>query len=694
MMSFKLSIKNIKKSFKDYTLYFMTLVFGVAIFYVFNSIDAQSSMLQLNSSKHQMVKNLIEMIEIISVFVSFILGFLIVYANNFLIRRRKKELGLYMTLGMSKGNISKLLLIETIIIGIISLLIGLVVGVFASQILSVLVAKMFEANMNEFTFVFSKASLIKTCMYFGIIYLLVMLFNIITISRYKLINLINASKKNEKVKIKNKYVTIILFMLSIIFIGYSYYLLKHDALMEPNIEFFKMIIFGSLGTLLFFASLSGFLLRVIQMNKKIYFKDLNMFVLRQINSRINTNMISMSVICIMLLLTIGILSASMSLSNSFNSDLKENNLTDMTLINYVTFSGKQEYDNDEILSIKERLIQDGFDISKYVKEYVEYNTYLVRQEGALIKNFLLEEDIIKLREEYGEMLEIDDQYLVFMKETEYNNLMNISKQDNLKIDLKENEYVMIANFEKIVESYNNSLQSNRNITIDGKQYIPKRKNCIEVATENANMNVNLGIIVLKDEVLKNSKIESNIICGNYLAKNEEEASKVEDAFIEDIYNFYKSHEDEGLYKPYERISTRLIMEASSLGIKTIFTFIGLYLGIIFSITSAAILAIQQLSQSSDNKDRYEILRKIGADTSIINRSLFIQIAIYFMLPLSLALVHSVVGLSEINSLIGIYGKIDLTANIAFTTLFIVLVYGGYFMATYLGSKSIIKERER
>lgn len=694
MMSFKLSCKNIKKSFKDYTLYFMTLVFGIAIFYVFNSMDAQSSMLQLNSSKHEMVKNLIDIIEMISVFVSFILGFLIVYANNFLIRRRKKELGLYMTLGMSKGNISKLLLMETIIIGIISLAVGLIVGVFASQLLSVLVAKMFEANMNEFTFIFSKASLIKTCIYFGIIYLLVMFFNMITISRYKLINLINANKKNEKIKIKNKFVTIILFILSIVCIGYSYYLLKHDALMEPNGKFLTMIICGSIGTLLFFASLSGFLLRVIQMNKKVYFKDLNMFVLRQINSRINTNMISMSIICIMLLLTIGILSASMSLSNSFNSDLKENNLTDVTLVNYVTFGGKPDYDKDEILSVDQRLKQDGFDISKYIKQYVEYNTYTIMQDGALIKNFLLEEDINSLRKEYGEMLEIDDQSLVFMKESEYNRLMDISKQSEFKINLKDNEYVMIANFERLVEAYNNSLKISKSITIDGKEYLPQKNTCIEVATENSNMNVNLGIIVVKDEVLKDSKIRDNYICGNYLAANEDEANKIEESFIEDIYNFYKSHQSEGLYKPYERISSKLIMEASSLGVKTIFTFIGLYLGIIFSITSAAILAIQQLSQSSDNKDRYDILRKIGADTKIINKSLFIQIAIYFMLPLSLALIHSVVGLSEVNKLISTYGKIDLSTNIILTALFIILIYGGYFMATYLGSKSIIKERER
>lgn len=694
MMSFKLSCKNIQKSFKDYSIYFMTLVFGIAIFYIFNSMDAQTSMLTLNSSKNEMVKNMVEIIGAISIFVSFILGFLIVYANNFLIRRRKKELGLYMTLGMSKGRISKLLLIETILVGVISLAVGLIVGVFASQLLSVVVAKMFEANMSEFKFVFSQAALIKTCMYFGIIYFLVMVFNIITISRYKLINLLNANKKNEKIKVKNKFVTMVLFLLSIGFIGYSYYLLKHDALTTMDNTFWVMLVSGSIGTLLFFASLSGFLLRIVQMNKKIYLKDLNMFVLRQIDSRINTNMISMSIICIMLLLTIGILSGAMSLNDSFNADLKDNNLTDVSLVNYVTLEGS-EHDKDEITNLEERFKVDGFDISKYLKQYVQYNIYTFNDNSTEMSKFFLKEDVDKLKKEFGEMLNIDGMNMDFMKESEYNKLMEISGKQKLKVDLKDNEYVMVANFEKVLGAYNNSLKANKTITINGKKYVPQKNNCIVVSTQNSNMDMNFGIIVVEDAAFKNVTIKENYICGNYLAKSEDEAEKIEEQFITDMGNYYYSSKNpDGLFRPFEQTSTRILMETSSLGIKAILTFIGLYLGIIFSITSAAILAIQQLSQSSDNKERYEVLRKIGTDTKVINRSLFIQIAIFFMLPLSLALVHSVVGLSEINRLISMFGNIDLTKNIVITALFIILVYGGYFLATYLGSKSIIRENNR
>ena len=203
-MLFKLSIRNMKKSFKDYAIYFLTLVLGVAIFYMFNSIDSQQAMLEVSESTRSIIKLMISLLGYVSVFVAVVLGLLIVYANNFLINRRKKEFGIYMTLGMGKRQISKIILIETILVGIISLIVGLIIGIFASQFMSILVAKMFEADMSKFQFVFSKDACIKTCIYFAVMYVAVMFFNTFTVSRYKLIDLLNASKKNENVKITYK----------------------------------------------------------------------------------------------------------------------------------------------------------------------------------------------------------------------------------------------------------------------------------------------------------------------------------------------------------------------------------------------------------------------------------------------------------------------------------------------------------
>ena len=207
-MYFKLAIRNLKKSLKDYTIYFLTLVFGVCIFYTFNSIQSQSIMMELSDVKANMFEVTSDIIGIASVFISFILGFLIVYANNYLIKRRKKEFGIYMTLGMDNRKISTIIFIETMLVGIISLVIGLIFGVLLSQGISILTANLFEVNITKFQFVFSKKAFLKTIQNFGIIYLVVLVFNSINIRCVKLIDLLNASKKNEKLKVKNIWVSI------------------------------------------------------------------------------------------------------------------------------------------------------------------------------------------------------------------------------------------------------------------------------------------------------------------------------------------------------------------------------------------------------------------------------------------------------------------------------------------------------
>ena len=233
-MLFSLAFKNIKKSIKDYSIYFFTLVMAVSIFYIFNSVGSQQSMMNLTANKVEMITVLVKIIDYLSVFVSVILGFLIIYSNNFLIKRRKKELGLYLTLGMSKSKVSAILVIETLLVGLISLGVGLLIGIIGSQFLSLFVAKLFEADMKDFTFIFSTSAFFKTIVYFGIIFILVMIFNVFNLSRNKLIDLLTASKKNEKVKFRNKYVVTISFLLAIVLLGYAYHLLFNGIFYQLN----------------------------------------------------------------------------------------------------------------------------------------------------------------------------------------------------------------------------------------------------------------------------------------------------------------------------------------------------------------------------------------------------------------------------------------------------------------------------
>lgn len=199
-MLFKISVKNIRKSFKDYAVYFFTLILGVAVFYVFNAIDSQTVMLDVRKNVYDIIKLMNEMLSGVSVFVSCVLGFLIIYASRFLIKRRNKEFGIYLTLGMSKRKISAILFFETLLIGIVSLVVGLLLGTVLSQFMSILVANLFDADMTKFKFTFSSKACVKTLLYFTIMYLLVMVFNVVNISRCKLIDLLNAGKRQRKSK--------------------------------------------------------------------------------------------------------------------------------------------------------------------------------------------------------------------------------------------------------------------------------------------------------------------------------------------------------------------------------------------------------------------------------------------------------------------------------------------------------------
>ena len=322
MMLFKISLKNIKKSIKDYAIYFFTLVLGVAIFYVFNSIDSQTVMLNVTKRTYEIIDLMTNLLSGVSVFVSFILGFLIIYASRFLMKRRNKEFGVYLTLGMSKRKISLILFIETLLIGIVSLVVGLALGIFLSQFMSILVASLFEADMTRFKFVFSRSACIKSLIYFGIMYLLVILFNTISVSKCKLIDLIYSNKKSEKVKIKNPILCIIIFIISSCMLGYAYYLVTGGVEKLTNFNMiFIPITLGLISTFFIFWSLSGLILKITMSIKNIYYKDLNCFTLRQISSKVNTTVFSMTIISIMLFITICVLSSSLSLKNSMTANL-------------------------------------------------------------------------------------------------------------------------------------------------------------------------------------------------------------------------------------------------------------------------------------------------------------------------------------------------------------------------------------
>lgn len=684
-MLFKISLKNIRKSLKDYTVYFFTLILGVAIFYVFNAIDSQSVMLDVRENMMDIIKLMNDMLSGVSVFVSCILGFLIIYASRFLIKRRNKEFGIYLTLGMSKRKISVILFFETLLIGIVSLVAGLVIGTILSQFMSVIVANMFDADMTKFKFIFSMKACVKTLIYFAIMYVLVMIFNTFSISRCKLIDLLNAGRKTEKVTMKNPVICTIVFVIGVGILSYAYWMVTRGVRTLNTFNKIGIpIALGCVATFLIFWSVSGFMIKIFTSIKSVYYKGVNSFVLRQFCSKINTTVFSTTVICIMLFITISVLSAALSMKDSLSKDLDSMCPVDVQLAKYsydamseayATSQNMNEKDRemleDSKLSIIETLNNSGFDAQKYFKDVVEYNKY---NTGLTVKDTLGDINT----DDYQFMA---DAIMPVMTIGDYNSVARL--YGNSTYELNDDEYIIVADYKNMVMIRNQALKKGIILSVNGKEYKPRYNECKDGFVKIGVQNMNDGILVVPDNAVKPQQVRNMGLSADYRADTKEERYSIETQLDNLMKNI-------SFKKSFISWNSRIDLAESSVGLGALVTFIALYLGIIFLISSAAILALRELSDSADNKERYGMLRKLGVDERMIDMALFKQIGIFFAFPLILALIHSVFGIKFINIILATMGMSSMAASIGLTLAFVAVIYGGYFLITYLCSRSIIR----
>lgn len=563
--------------------------------------------------------------------------------------------------------------------------------------MSILVGKLFEADMSNFTFVFSKGACIKTCIYFAVMFIAVMIFNTITISKYKLINLLTATKKNEEVKIKNPVVCVIIFLIAVAILVYCYYKVTIGVnTMTTANQILPVILLGIISTILVFWSLSGFILKVVQSIKKIYLKDVNMFVLRQLNNKINTTVISMSLICLMLFMTISVLSSSLSLNSTMRRDMQEMTPVDINLYKTANlpesyqnpYTGKTEYYTEEQIedskvSMEQTLIENGFDMNNF-KDTVEIPIYASSE--------LTMEDLLKGIEEMVKMQFPQLRYDApeeIIKVSDYNKIARL--YGNQEYSLEDNQFIVLCDFDSMKTLRDQALKENDIITLKGKEYKAKYDECQEGFIDMSSSHINTGIILVPDSVeFTDSEKEKTFLAANYNANTEEEKENIEKIFTDESNSeLYKNIIEKGLN--FDGMTKISIIE-SSVGVATMVVFISIYLGIIFLIASSAILALKQLTESSDNKERYNILRKLGADEKIINKALFKQIGLFFIFPLILAIIHSIFGIQFVMTLMSVLASSEeLLPSIIATVIVMGAIYGLYFLATYIGSKNIIKE---
>ena len=612
-MFFKLARKNVTRSLKDYSVYFLTLTLGVSLFYVFNSLEGQWAMQMLAKSAHYMVESILIFMNIFSAFVSVVLACLVLYANTFLMKRRKRELGTYFLLGLPAGRVSLLLVLETLLIGLMALAAGLVLGVLLAQGLGLLTIAMFSAYPagEQFALVLSVKAIGKTGLSFGVIFLVVMILTGVSVSRAKLIDLMQGARKNEEMKERPLWTSVLTFLAGVALLVVAYAMLLIRGMLYIDPLFFLMLALGTLGTLLFFRSLSGFLLRVVKGHKKLYYRGLNMFVLRQFNSRIHTTYLSMTVICLLLLLAIGVTACCVGLNDTIEQNTSSAAPYDVTIQNY---SG-----DTTVADLPARLAESGFDPALLGEQH----DFLFYYNDPAVTG-----------------IPADDAYAVVLL-SDYNALM--------------------------------ALQGGHALAGDGLPLVTDQA----IVTGYSGMN---RYLVAPDSWAEALQVRRQVFCANYRGDKQTAEDALAAAYRSPAFS-------DGLTLS---LDTRIGIYTENMGSKILVLFMGLYLGMVFLLTAAAVLALQQLSQAADNVPRYQILSRLGVPERMRDRSVLTQVALSFFLPLALAVVHSIVGMTAANAVISVVGRVDSVRSSLVTAGFLVLIYGAYFLATCFGARRIVK----
>ena len=617
-MSFKLAFRNVRRSIKDYAVYFLTLTFGVCLFYVFSALDDQSAIQFLARNNNPNVEAIFVLVGVFSAFVAVVLAGLILYANQFLMKRRKRELGTYALLGMPTGKVARLLVTETLLIGLCALVSGVALGILGSWALDKLTVAMFLAAPEEiFSFNLSWKAAGKTAAYFGVIFLIVMAFTSLSVSRSKLIDLIRSGRTNEEVSRRPLAMSVALFLLGCVTLGTAYAILLTRGLLRIDLLWFIMLGLGTVGTFLIFRSLSGFLLRLTRGHKG-YYKGLNMFVLRQWSGKVHTNCASNTVISILILLAIGVTACSVGLNDTITASVGNQTPYDLTVLNY----GREgAYENADI----PQLFRDaGLDTDACFAGVESVTVYY------------------------------NDPELTGMPAAGYYAVVALSDYNRL----------MAGRGLPVLESVDKPLRTPNAIAngpaADGVAVVPD--DMISQLTPRRQM-VNItyaGNVSKVDDLVRMTLDEAEDFTGGL-----------------DIMMNYK------LDNYYDLIGAKILV-----------LYMGLYLGLVFLLTAAAVLALQQLSQAADNAQRYELLSKLGAPRAMRRGALIRQVALAFLLPLALGTIHAFVGMKAANEVIQAMGRVDSVHSSLLTAGLLLVIYGGYFLATCLGAWRAVEEKGR
>ena len=721
----KIAFGNVRRAGKDYLVYLLTLTLAVTVFYAFNTISVQVDIAGVSAQNNGVGELLGSVISGLTVFLALVMGFLMVYANNFIMKRRKKEFGLYQVLGMGRGQVSAIMALETLFVSGAALVLGLLLGLALSQLMVFFTASLFKTQIADFHFFFSLGAFVTTVGCLVAIFLVTLIFNLRVVGRARIIDLMSASRQNETVKTRNPWISAAVFLVGLAAIIVAYVRLLHDGLPydgqpEAMSAFLVTTLIVVAGTILFFFGLSGFLLRVLQSARGLYWRGLNMVTMRQLAAKVNTVSFSMAVIAMILFLAITSVTTGMSLADTMNNTVERGTPVDYTrcLVYWGSRSVGEMNDNaayygndtryavadgpvDMMEAGKNDVMEPGtpdaqpFDLASIAGEWVQVDTFDSTPRGADRPVVTLPElcDAVDMPLPAGtETSDMTTLGLAVMTESNYNEYLRFHGME--PIDLGESGYAITSDMGATVNDvYNKVLAEGVELTICGRTLKPAQDRVPEDAStfQNAMMGMNSGTIVLPDDLVAALDLPPYY---SYLMVDYANGVSTEegDAYVEAYRTYGDVVNDAGeSIAGWGTEATRTYTYESTDTMNGLISYLAIYIGFVLVVACAAILTIQQLSGVADAGANYRILAELGTSTKEISHSVLAQQTVFFLFPLLMGVAHSIVALSVIIELVALFGGLTIEGTVGITGLIFVVGYGGYFFVTYLMSKGMVRD---
>lgn len=720
----KLAWGNVRRAGKDYLVYLLTLTLAVTVFYAFNTISVQADLVLEEEGMPELLGSIMLGL---TVFLAVVMGFLMVYANNFIMKRRKKEFGLYQVLGMSRGQVSRVMAMETAIVSGGALALGIVLGVGFSQIMTFFTASLFKTQIRDFHFFFSPQAFFTTVGCLVAIFLVTLVFNLGVVRRAKIIDLMSAGRKNEAIKTRNPIVSAAIFILGTALIGIAYFRLLRDGLPVDSApseidaamnQFMLTTGIVVAGTILFFFGLSGFLLKALQGARSLYWHGLNMFTVRQLSAKVNTVSFSMAIISMILFLAITSVTGGMSIASVMNTSVERSTIADYSrvvmyfgenVVNDPTYTGdvpmRLATEPVDIMELsRSNVIDKGtseerpFDLAGILGSHVQVETYDSRPIGTELPLVSLNDLAAAVDMPMPKGTNSSNASmmgLMVMKESDYNRYLDFRGKEH--VDLGDDGYLITSDMgESVNKIYNADMREGVGVELGGRTLRPVADHVDEAASSffNSSMGSNSGTIVVPDELVDASGLPlyASYFLGDYregLTYDETEGYVRQDRSWDQILNADGSES-----AIWGMEATRAQSYESTNSMNGLISYLAIYIGFVLVVACAAILTIQQLSGVSDSGKNCRILSELGTSRREIMRSVLVQQTIFFVFPLLMGVAHSLVALRVVIDVVALFGGMSIGGTVGVTCAIFMLCYGGYFAVTYVMSKGIVQDSIR